>query len=134
MVVWIWLISTPSTTLLKWIGKSGPNHLLFGMFFLNLFFHDSGIRFLLMCNYDLSKLPVKLSQLSSPGSLSLSFINRTFHHRDVLFGTIRTLYSRTSLYLIIIGSVMVYFWWSSCLISKVFCSDTQNFFPNTKYQ
>ncbi len=98
-----------------------------------IFSRFGGLPFLLMCNYDILKFLIKLSNFHRQALLVWALIyKQTFRHRGVLFGTIRTFCLR-NICIMITGLVMVWFWCNSCLTIKVFCSGTQNFFRNTKY-
>lgn len=106
---------------MKWLNQYllKPSS-IWNVFHQLVFSQLGGIHFLLMCNYDISKLPIKLFNFHWQflGAWALYFMNIIFHHRGVLFGKIRTFYSRTNLCFMIIGLVMVCFWWSGHLIIK----------------
>ncbi len=72
----------------------------------SIFSHLGGLEFLLMCNYKIEKLPIKLSKFYQqvlPGDL---FINTTSPLKAFLFGIMSILYIEINLYFFTIDLVM----------------------------
>lgn len=90
-----------------------------------------GLNFFLVCNYNIDKIPVKMSAFHRQAFLSWSLIfkhNFSPHNYQAIYGTTRTFYLNTNPFLLSIGLIITLYMWLNYSTGMVFSIRIMSFY------
>ncbi len=96
-----------------------------------IFSNLGGLNFILLCNYNVDKIPMKLSEFHEQALLSWTqLINIISAPINSLYETTKTYFLRTSPCFFRLGLTIKYFWWVGFSANRVIYLDMKSFILN----